>query len=482
MPVRSLLRVRHLTSERDRLLAALRRGTLAGTLFPCYGGSALRNQGVQPLLDGVVDFLPAPPDRPPATAVRPDGQHETVVIGADGSLVALVFKVQLWEGRRHCFARIYRHWLHPGDPVEWLGSDGRLRREQVARIFEVDAARRTPLDAAGPGQIVLLGGLRHATTGDTLCAPGQVVCLERIAARQPVLSLAIEPMRHEDEPLLLATLDKLVQEDPTLHLAEDSETGQRLLKGMGELHLHIVLERLAREFQLPVRSGRPAVAARETVTRAATAEALYTRPPTPDGKHPEWMAGVKLTVSPLPRGTGIRLGGAPLVPPPAPSRRERAAARRDAPDTSAEPALTAEQRAALEQGVRQALTAGPLQAAPLEDVAIEVLAVERFGAASTPEALAAVAGKALRQALSAAAPRLLQPLMRIEVSVPEERLGAVLGDLQARHALIQATEFYDGEARIAGEAPLAELLGYATALRSLTQGRGQFSMEFERFD
>jgi elongation factor G len=447
----------------DALRAALRLGTLAGRLCPCYGGSALRNLGVQPLLDGVIDFLPAPLDRPPAIATRLDGTTETVVLGDAGSLVALAFKVQMWEGRRHVFTRIYRNRLKPGDQVEFVGADGRTVKEQVARIFDVDAGKKAKLDVAEPGQIVLLAGLRFVTTGDTLCAPGHLLRLERIELRAPVLSLAIEPAQGTDGDKLLEVLDKVEQEDPTLKVEEDPETGQRLLRGMGELHLQIVLERLEREFGVLVRSGRPAVAVRETIETAAKADLLFAPPALPDQRTPGLRARVGVMVAPRPRAAGNRQTLEPRV----------------LPDGTL---LTQVQLDALGQGVRRGLAAGPLQGAPLEDVEVQVIEVELFGPASTPDALAAAAARALDQALRAASPVLLRPVMACEVVVPQDNLGVVLGDLQARHALIRASEVRGADVTIDCEVPLERLLGYATDLRSQTQGRGQFSMQFVRFD
>jgi elongation factor G len=445
------------------LRTAIRRGTISGRLFPCYGGSALRNLGVQPLLDGVIDFLPAPLDRPPALGRHPDGHTEEVALGDEGPLVALAFKVQLWDGRRHVFARIYRNTLKAGDTVEFIGPDGQTRREQAARLFDVDAGKKTKLDQAEAGQIVLIAGLRFATTGDTLCAPGHLLGLERIEARAPVLGLAIEPDAGTEEEKLLEVLGKVTQEDPTLAVEEDPETGQRLLRGMGELHLQMVIERMEREFGVRVRSGRPAVAVRETIRRSATADALFAPPPLPDAKHTALMARVALAVEPLARGDGIRLALAPRVLP------EGAV-------------LSDEQRRSIESALRGGLESGPLQGAAVLDLALEVREVELFGPVSTPEALAAVAGKALRQALEAAQPALMQPVMAIEVVMPEANLGAVLGDLQSRAATITDTGNRGETAEVQAVAPLAALLGYATTLRSLTQGRGQFSMEFLRFD
>ncbi|AGA90463.1 small GTP-binding protein domain protein [Thioflavicoccus mobilis 8321] len=442
---------------------ALRSGTLTGRLFPTYGGSALRNLGVQPLLDGVIEFLPAPPDRPPALAHRADGTTEEVVLGDQGPLVALAFKVQLWDGRRHVFARIYRNRLRPGDRVVHLASDGRIVQEQIARLFDIDAGKKTKTDEAGPGEIVLIAGLRHAATGDTLCAPDHPLALERIDARRPVLSLAIEPVHGEDTDKLLDVLDKLNQEDPTLTVEEDPETGQRLLRGMGELHLQIVLERLAREFSLEVRCGRPAVATRETIRATAHGDALYAPPPSPDPKVPERRARVAVRLAPLARGNGVRIGGEPRIRPEGGE-------------------LGPVQRTAVADGLSLALTAGPLQGAPLEDLEVVLEEVELFGQASTPEALSAASARAVQKALATAHPALLHPVMAVEVVVPETNLGTVLGDLQARQATIRDTASRDEDATIVGEVPLEQLLGYTTALRSLTQGRGQFSMQFERFD
>lgn len=446
-----------------QLRAAIRAGTLAGTLFPCYGGSALRNLGVQPLLDGVIDFLPAPLDRPAALAERPDGTREEVVLAPDGPLAALAFKVQLWDGRRHVFARLYRGRLAPGDTVEFLTADGRVRREQVARLFEVDAGKKTKRDLAEAGDIVLLAGLRFVATGDTLCAPGQVLSLERIQAHDPVLGLAIESAAGTEEDRLVEVLGKVQQEDPTLRVEQDSETGQRLLRGMGELHLQIVIERLEREFGVGVRVGRPAVAMRESITQPAGAEALFAPPPTPDPHRPDLMARAVVSVRPRERGRGNLIELQPRLRPEGAQ-------------------LDEAHVQAIRESIDTTLAGGPLQGAQLLDLAVSVEEVELFGAGSTPAATAAAVGKALRKALENARPALMTPVMRLEVIVPEPNLGAVLGDLQARRALIQATEIQGDLVAIRAEAALEPLLGYATTLRGLTQGRGQFSLEFERFD
>ena len=447
----------------EALWETLRRGTRAGLLHPCFGGSALRNLGVQPLLDAIVRLLPSPLDRPPAVAFREDGSEEEVVMRDDAPLAALAFKVQMWEGRRHVFARLYRGTLRPGDRVAYRRADGSVMQEHVARLFDVDAARKQRIDLAHAGEIVLLAGLRHATTGDTLCDPERLLLLERIETREPVLSLAIEPASSDQEEKFLEVLEKLQEEDPTLRFGEDPETGQRLLSGMGELHLQIILERLQREYHLQVKAGKPAVALRETITREAVSDTLFQPQPDPKGRSEALRARVQVRVRPRPRGDGLHVVIEPRVLP-------EGARLLDA------------QQEALQQGVAFSLGGGPIEGAPLEDLEVVVEEVELFGSATTPEALNAAVSRAIRRALADARPVLLQPIMTAEVVVPEENMGGVLGDLQSRHAIIRDTSREIGASTIRCEIPLAQLLGYTTILRSMTQGRGQFSTQFERFD
>ncbi len=449
--------------EPELLWDALRRGTLSGRIHPCFGGSALRNLGVQPLLDGVIRLLPAPQERAPAVALLEDGGQERIEVGEQGPLVAMAFKVQLWEGRRHVFVRVYRNRIRPGDTVAVLRPGGPPLQEHVARIFDLDANRKSKLDEAIAGEIVLLAGLRHITTGDTLCHPGHLLALERIEAREPVLSLAIEPQSSEDGEKLLEALDKLQQEDPTLRLIENADTGQWVLSGMGELHLQIVRERLEREFHLRVRTGKPAVALHETIALPASAEVLFQPPAEATQKGLELKARVLMKVTPLERGSGVTITVKPEIQPP-------------------DQQLSPLQSEAIQEGVRLALASGPLEGAPLEDLAATVERVELFGKASSPDALRAAAGMAVNRAIREATPVLLHPIMSVEVVVPEENLGGVLGDLQGRHGVILDTSKWGDTATIRCEVALDRLLGYSTELRSLTQGRGQFSTIFARFE
>jgi elongation factor G len=449
--------------ESEAIWAALRRGTLDGRIHPCFGGTALRNQGIQPLLDGVIRLLPSPLDRPSAQAHTLDGDPEDIQLEDDNTLVALAFKVQLWDGRRHVYARIYRGKLRPGDKIAVLQPGGEQVQETVARLFEVDAGKKSRLDLADAGQIVLIAGLQHVTTGDTICDPGHLVVMERIDTRDPVLSLAVEPHSGEDEEKFLEVLDKVQQEDPTLLLEDDPDTGQRLLRGMGELHLQIVLERLQREFNLSIRSGKPAVALRETISTDATAEHLFQPQYDPKSPDQELKARVEVSVSPLERGAGSRIIMEPEIRPEG----QR---------------LTQPQFEAMEEALELALSTGPIEAAPLEDLELRVNLIELFGKASTPEALQAAAVRACIKAVKEAGPCLLHPIMAAEVVVPEENLGQVLGDLQSRMGVIQDTSKWKDSATISCEVALDKLLGYTTDLRSMTQGRGHFSTIFKRFD
>ncbi len=451
------------TPQPEAVWRALRFATLSGRAHPCFAGSALHNQGVQPLLDAVVRLLPSPLDRPPSLAQRADGTPENVAVDAEAPLAALAFKVQLWEGRRHVFARIYRGVLHPGDTVAIPQASGELVEERVARVFDVDANKRSRLDAAYAGQIALLAGLRHATTGDTLCNPEHPLTLARIETREPVLSLAIEPASSRDEEKLLDVLDKLQQEDPTLRVETEPDTGQRLLRGMGELHLQIVVERLEREFLLRVLTGRPAVALRESIADQASAEVMFERTMEVDHVPTVVKARVRVVVRPVKRLSGTEVTTTPKVVPESAT-------------------LSDPQREAIETGATDLLLSGPKENVPLQDVAIDIEEVELFGHASRPEALRACVSLAVRKALLDAKGVVLHPIMRTEVVIPEENLGTVLGDLQARHALILDTQTLDDITTITCDVALDKLLGYTTTIRSLTHGRGQFSMLFDRFD
>ncbi len=445
--------------EADMIWEVLARCTQEGLVRPAFGGSALRNWGVQPLLDAVLRLMPSPLDRPASEGTGPDEEPEIVEMTSDGSLVALVFKVQLLDGRRHCFARIYRGVMEAGQEVRVAGRD---RVERVARVFDVDANKKSRIKAAEAGSIVLLAGLRHASTGDTLCAVDHEVFLERIDAREPVLGLAVEPESSKDEDKMFEVLGKMAEEDPTLRFEEDEETGQRILKGMGELHLQISFERIEREFGLKLRVGKPRVMHRETIGKAATATGKVDR--VIEGATTiELHADVRVRVEPLERGSGVEVVSSPSWSP-----------------AGFEP--SEEQAEAVASGARDGLSGGPLEGAALEDVRVVVESVTTYETGSSAQALRIAGATAVREALVAAGGLLMQPIMKIEVVSPDENTGSVLGDLQSKGAQISNTEADGGVTTISAECGLSNLIGYMTELRSITRGRGQFTMEFDRFD
>lgn len=449
------------TPEPEQVWVALKKATVAGLVRPAFGGSALRNWGVQPMLDAILKIMPSPLEIPPSEGRHPD-TDEPILVSMDKEepLVALAFKVQLFDGRRHVFARIYRGRLEAGDTVTIAGQG---QTERVARVFGVDANRKTRLKGAVAGQIVLLAGLRHATTGDTLCHPESPVLLEAINARDPVLGLAIEPKSAKDGEKMHEVLRKVTEEDPTLRFSTDEETGQDILEGMGELHLQITFERLQREFNVELRVGKPRVVHRESIQVEASADGSVDRVMEAGENRIELRAACTATVRPKERGTGVDVVVEPAWSP-----------------VGIEP--SSEQRAAVDQGTRDALSGGALEGAPLEDVAVSLDAVTVFESGSTAQALRIAAANAVRNALSQASPVVLQPIMKVEVVVPEENVGTIIGDLQARGAMINGHESMDGVAQISAEAGLSSLIGYATSLRSQTKGKGQFVMEFARFD
>jgi elongation factor G len=444
-----------------QIWAALKSATLAGKANPVFGGSALRNWGIQPLLDGVLELLPAPLERPATIAIDTQGEEVLVEMNQDEPLVALAFKVQMFDGRRHVFVRIYRGTMKPGMKVARAGKDA---EERIARVFDVNSASKRRIDRAVAGQIVLLAGLRHATTGDTLCLPGEEVLLESIDAREPVLGLAIEPESSRDEGKMLEALRKVCEEDPTLRFQEDSETGQRILSGMGELHLQIIFERLERENNLKLRAGKPRVVARETIAGAGRGEVLLDRLLKLGGdKEMRLKARAVITARPLERGGGIKHSADPVVLPEGVN-------------------LSEAQREAIKLGVTDSLVGGPTEGAPLQDVEVHLTEIEVYDDASSPQALRIAVSQAVHDALVDAGGQVLRPLMKVEVVVPDESMGTVLGDLQSRGASITGQESEMDVSVIHAECPLNALLGYTTRLRSLTRGRGQFVMEFARFD
>ncbi len=439
----------------ERLKQALRRGTLECRIFPVLFGAALRNKGIQPLLDAVGDYLPSPLDVPPVLAGHPDVEGETEALGCDpaGPLCALAFKVLADEGRKLTYLRIYSGTLKSG---EALFNPARGCQEKIARLFRMHAHKRERLDEARAGDIVAAAGLKEALTGDTLCRADHPLRLAGLSIPDPVVSLAVEARGVDDREKLLPSLDKLQWEDPTFKVREDPETGQTILSGMGELHLEVVTTRLEREFGVHVKTGRPQVVYRETITRQIERREQFHREL--DGK--VHQGEVLLRLSPLSRGGGLQL----LLPEP-----ESAA-------------LPADLLEALRQSLLQACAAGVRAGYPLIDLEVRVVEVPYSAGVTTELGLRAAAQRGLALAAREGGPALLEPVMDIELIAPSDFAGKVLGSLQQKRGRVEGMQTRGDAEVIRAKVPLSEMFGYMTELRSATKGRGTFTMEFSHFD
>jgi elongation factor G len=436
-----------------KILEAIRQATVRLELVPILCGSALKNKGIQPLLDAIVEFLPSPVDTPPMQGTHPE-TGETIECQAKDSapLAALIFKVSMMEGRKLSFVRVYSGKMSVGQE---LYNPFLKKKEKLSRILQMHANKRERVQTVGAGSIVGVVGLKDSSTGETLCTPGHPVLLEKIEIYEPVISVAVEPKTHADQEKLEAVLEKFLTEDPTLRVRQDEDTGQTILSGMGELHLEIITSRMQREFNTNVNVGRPQVVYRETIANAAAASALFDREIAGQRQYGE----VTLSAAPLGRGSGTRFLS-------------------DISEDQLPPAYLY----AVEKGAMESLESGALMGYPVVDVEIIFSGVNHKDALSTELAYTVSASMACRDALAKAAPFLLEPIMDAEVFVPEAFMGEVIGDLNARGGKIESIDHKMGSQVLKATVPLARMFGYSTALRSATQGRGTFSMHFARFD
>ncbi len=431
----------------------IRQGVLSREIVPIFAGSALKNKGIQPLLDAIVDYLPSPLDIPPVKGINPfTGKEEVRAPDEAAPFSALAFKVQMFEGRKMVYLRLYSGILEVGKTVLNATQN---KKEKVARLFLMHAAKRTRLDRAGAGDIVAAMGLKHTVTGDTLCDPEQPIVFEPIGAYEPVISIAVEPKTRAEEEKVEEALAKIAQEDPTFRVKIDEDTGQRIISGMGELHLEVILERLKRDFGLELRVGRPQVIYRETIAQEIEVKEHFDEPIGDE----RLSAEVSLIVRPRKRGEGNLIGS--LIP---------------------QDKLSEEQLKLLLKTIEDTLSAsGPL-GYPVVDVEVLMLDVNFPDSSFNEMAARAAVVKALMRALKEAHPVLLEPVMEVEVTVPSEHLGEVISDLNQRQGHVINIETKDPVQIVKAEVPLAELFGYSTALRSATQGRASFTMKFSRFD
>lgn len=436
------------------LKEGIRRATLHRALVPVLCGSALKNKGIQPVLDAVVDYLPSPVDIAAVEGHHPKTGKELTRETSDFEpLSALVFKVatDAFVGRL-IFVRVYSGILKKGQNVY----NPRLhKRERVGRIVRLHANQREEVEALFAGDIGGLAGFKSAVTGDTLCAEHQPILLERIEFPTPVMAMAIEPKTQADRERLEIALKSLADEDPTFQISTDSETGQTIIKGMGELHLEIIRDRLLREFKVAANAGKPMVAYRETVTASGRGEGIFAREIAGRGHY----GRVVVEVAPAERSRGNSIA-----------------------IQVSEDKIPAIFHTAVEDGIRDGLLTGVVGDYPLDDVRVNVVDGSFHPVDSTEIAFRSAAVLALRAAAQSASPVLLEPIMKLEIVTPEEYLGDVLGDINGRRGKVAEIEARESAQIVRAFVPLAELFGYATQLRSLTKGRASCSMEPYAFD
>jgi len=437
----------------DELRVAIRAATIRRDMVPVLCGSALKNKGVQPLLDAIDFYLPSPKDVPPVRGEHPEtGDLLEFKPEKNGPLAALIFKVSMIEGRKLSFARIYSGKIASGGDVF---NPALKRKEKLSRILRMHANKRERLDEASAGDIVGIVGLKNSVTGDTLCNPDHPVFLEKMEYAQPVISIAIEPKTHADQEKLDDVMAKFMIEDPTLKVSKDEETGQIILSGMGELHLEIIISRMVKEFKTSVNVGKPQVVYREIITAPATGQAVFEQ----EIQGKSHYANVTVELNPLGRGQGVTFKS--LVP---------------------EEKIAPQYIQNIETGIRGSLDGGFLKGYPVVDV--EIVLVDGFSEEGKTSELAfgVCASMAVKEALKNAKMALLEPIMDVEVFVPETNMGDAIADLNARRGRVESITSKSDIQVVKAVVPLSRMFGYSTALRSATQGRGTFTMQFKSFD
>jgi elongation factor G len=438
--------------EKD-ILKAIRQATISLKIVPVMCGTALRNKGIQPLMDAVVNFLPSPEDIPPVKGVNPiTGQEELRRSDDKEPLAALAFKVMQDEGRKLTYLRIYSGQLRVGEGV-FNASIG--KREKIARLLKMHANKRERIDKCGAGGIVAVVGLKETTTGNTICDESHPILLENIEFYEPVISQAIEAKTPADQEKLSIALTKLMEEDPTIRVKYEDETAQTVISGMGELHLEIIIDRLKREFNALVNVGKPRVVYRETIQKKVEIEGRFEK----ELGEKKNYGHVSLLLEPAKRGSGteyIGLSDGSIVP--------------------------VDFHDAIEQGVREAAMSGPLGGYPLVDIKVTVKGGSVKEGESTPLGYKIAASSALKDGCMLAEPTLLEPIMMVDVISPREFMGEVIGDINARRGEIQDVNTKGPISEIKAKVPLKAMFGYSTDLRSATQGRATFSMKFFAYD
>jgi elongation factor G len=432
---------------------ALRAGTLAFDFVPILCGSAFKNKGVQPMLDAVVDYLPSPLDIPPAVGTNAKGDQDlTRAADENGPFAALAFKIVADPFGKLTYFRVYSGSINKGDEVY---NSTKERKERLGRILLMHANQREDLDVAMAGDIVAGLGFKETTTGDTLCDRDNLVILERMEFPEPVIHVAIEPKTKDDQDKLGKALKSLSDEDPTFRVRSDEETGQTVISGMGELHLEILVDRMQREFNVEATVGKPQVAYRETITK--TVESVEYRHIKQSGGSGQF-AVVKITVEPTGPGSGYEFV-----------------------DKITGGRVPREYIQPTNQGIQSALDNGVLAGYPTVDVRVSLVDGQYHDVDSSEMAFKIAGQMAFREAARKAAPVLLEPIMGVEVVTPDEYMGDVMGDLSSRRGRIEGMEARGNTQVVRAQVPLSEMFGYSTDLRSRTQGRATYTMQFHSY-
>jgi elongation factor G len=442
------------TISEAEIKAALRKGTIAMKIVPVLAGSAFKNKGVQTLLDAVVDYLPSPLDKPPIHGDNPDtGKDETRTAADDQPFTALAFKIMTdpYVGSL-TFLRVYSGVLASGS---YVFNSVKQRKERIGRLLKMHANKREEIKEIYAGDICAAVGLRDTTTGDTLSDEDHPIVLERMQFPEPVISIAIEPKTKADQEKLGGALARLASEDPSFRVSSDAETGQTLISGMGELHLEIIVDRLTREFKVDANVGKPQVAYRETIRKKVENETRFVRQTGGRGQY----GHVVLIVEPQQPG-----GGFAFV------------------DGTKGGVIPREYMPAIEKGIKEALDTGVLAGYPVVDIKATVTFGSYHEVDSSEMAFKIAASMCFKEAARKADPVILEPIMSLEVVTPEEFMGDVIGDINRRRGRINGQEPRGNTQVISGVVPLAEMFGYATDLRSRTQGRATFTMQFSHYE
>jgi elongation factor G len=442
--------------KKEDIVRTVRKGTINGKYFPVFCGAALRNQGVQHLIDGIVDYLPSPVDIDAVSGINPEtGKEETRPADEKAPFCALVFKIASdpYVGRIS-YCRIYSGRVRAGTHVY---NAAKKKKERISKLLVMHANKRNEINEAVAGDIVVAVGLKFTVTGETLVDKKHPILLESMEFPEPVISVAVEAKTKADEELLNKTLERLKDEDPTFRVTNNEETGQIIISGMGELHLEILVDRMIREFNVGVNVGKPQVAYKETISKSASAEEKFIRQTAGTGKGQ--YAHVIMTVSPLERGSGFEFES--LV---------------------SDDVIPEKYVRSVEKAARESMTAGILMGYPLIDIKAELTGGSFSTTDSNEIAFAAAGARAFREAVANAAPILLEPVMSVEIISPEQYVGEIISDLQTRGSNITGINHQHDSQLVKAIVPLRKMFGYATDLRNATQGRAIYSMKFERYE